>query len=786
MTNSLRIKRLYKKLIDATPAISVERAQLYTQGIESAAGKPIILQRALGFAHVLENMSIIINGDELIVGNMTDKERGAIVTPEFGWQWMAKELDLFATRQSDPLLINEGEKKTLTDLFSFWKGKSVEETVDEHLSMEMKDAMAAGLTTLGGHATSIGNITPDYEVVINEGLTGIKSRVAKQLENIRFEAIEDGEKVAFYKAALVVLDAAVGFAQRFSDKAQLLADQETNSHRKKELQKIAVICSHVPCHPPQTFHGALQSLWMSHLMISIESNPHGLLLGRMDQYLWPFYQKDIKEGLISREDAKELLSCFWIKITELIKIRDQFYSEAFSGFPLFQVAMVGGVNEKGKDVTNDLSYLILDVIDAVRTTQPSISLRCHERTPSEFLIAACKVVKAGLGIPAFVNDGVIIPKMILRGATLEEARNYVTNCIEPEIPGMTDSRAHSGYVNFGKCMELALHNGKDPASGKQLGPETGDVSDFKTFEALYQAVQIQIKHVIDLVEAAYNMCEVVHAQLVPESFLSLFIHDCIKRGKPRQSGGARYNHSTIFGTGAATLVDSLLAIEHLVFNEKSVDLKTFKTILDNNFEGEERFRQQLINRCPKYGNDVAAADGVAHRLISDFCDEIQHRSAMRNGTYIAEIHSVAMHTIFGKLCGATPDGRKQNQVLSDGISPSQGVDRKGPTATIRSVARLDHLKVLNGTLFNQKLSPQCLKTDDDFEKMAALIKTYFAGGGHHIQFNIVDAATLKAAQSDPEAHKSLIVRVAGYSAFFNELTKDVQNEIIQRTEQRWN
>lgn len=744
-----------------------------------------MLQRAYGFSQVLRQMQVVINEGELIVGNMTEKDRGAIVTPEFGWQWMDEELDLFTTRKADPLQITDDDKTTLRTLFSFWDGKSVEEVVNQRLSTEMQAAMAAGLTTLGGHATSIGNITPDYETVLKLGFAGIKAQVQDQLQSIAYNAIEDGEKADFYESALVALDAGITFAKRLSILARKMADSQAHPSRQAELIEIANICDRVPHHPARSFHEALQSLWLTHLMISIESNPHGLLLGRMDQYLWPFYQNDLQAGRITPQYAKELLSCFWIKVTELIKIRDQFYSEAFSGFPLFQVAMVGGVDDEGNDATNELSYLILDVVASVRTTQPSISLRYHEKTPPTFLTAACKVVKAGLGIPAFVNDGVVIPKMILRGATLGEARNYATNCIEPEIPGMTDSRAHSGYVNFGKCMELALNDGVDPTTGKQIGPRTGLVPDFKSFEDVRQAVFVQIKNAIDLIETAYNMCETVHAQLVPEVFLSLFVRDCIHKGKTRQAGGARYNHSTIFGTGAATLVDSLLAIKHLVYDEKSIEFERLKTILDDNFEGEQRFRHLLLNRCPKYGNDGEAADRMAQRLIGYFCDEVQRRRSLRNGTYLAEIHSVAMHTIFGKLCGATPDGRQRHQVLSDGISPSQGADRKGPTATIRSVARIDHLKVLNGTLFNQKISPQCLKTDADIEKMASLIKAYFASGGHHIQYNVIDTATLIDAQQHPEAYKSLIVRVAGYSAFFYELTKEVQDEIIQRTEQQW-
>jgi len=778
-----RIIKLYKNLLNSKPSISVERARIYTEAMQEAGGMSTIMQRAIGLSRVLEKKEIRINDHELIVGNLTEKGRGAIVTPEFGWRWMLKELDLFSTRNADRLQISEKEKAELREIFQFWQGKSVEEVVDSNLNVAMKKAMVAGLTTLGGHATSIGNITPDYATLLKEGMTGVRNRVLTEMRQIGFDYIEDVEKMEFYQAALITIDAAVKFAGRFSDLALKLAHNGASPQGKQELKKIAAICHNVPCYPAQTFHEALQSLWFTHLIINIESSPHGLLLGRIDQYLFPFYQKDLETGRMTRTQARELLACFWIKVTELIKIRDQFYSESFSGFPLFQVAMIGGVDENGNDATNDLSYLILEVIEEVRTTQPSISLRYHSKTPDRFLKEACRVVKAGLGIPAFVNDNIIIPKMLIRGASIKEARNYVTNCIEPEIPGMTDSRAHSGYVNFGKCIELALNNGVDPVSGEKIGLETGELKSFKVFNDFYRAVLKQIKLAIELIEKAYNMCESIHAQIVPEVFLSIFVSDCIARGKTRQSGGARYNHSTIFGTGPGTLVDSLAAVKKLVYDDKSIDLETFKAIIDKNFKGEARFRQMLLNKCPKFGNDVEEVDGLARKLVSYFCEEVQSRKSLRNGTYLAELHSVAMHVIFGKMCGATPDGRKKGKVLSDGISPVQGADRLGPTATIKSVAKIDHLNVLNGTLFNQKLNPQCLKTQADLEKFASLIKTYFTLGGHHIQFNVVDAETLKKAQQDPENFKSLIVRVAGYSAFFNELTRDVQDEIIQRTEQ---
>ena len=785
MTATNRILNLHQKLLNSKPAISIERAKLYTSAIQAAQGLPVIMQRAVGFATVLKKMKIKIRTDELIVGNLTEKDRGAIVTPEFGWRWMLNELDLFSTREADQLQITEKEKNDLLKIFRFWEQKSVEEKVDSLLSQDMRNAMAAGLVTLGGHTTSIGNIAPDYPAILNEGLEGIKNKLVEKLEQIDINDANDTEKLNFYKAAVIATDAAIEFSERFADLASDMAQNGAPQPRRQELKRIAAICRNVPRYAAGTFHEALQSLWFIHLMINIESSPHGLLFGRMDQYLYPFYRRDLQAQRLTKKQAEELLECFWIKVTELIKIRDKFYSQAFSGFPLFQVAIIGGVDENGEDAANDLSYLILDVIEEARTTQPSVSIRCHPQTSNHFLEKACKVVKTGLGIPAFVNDRIIIPKMMQRGASLKEARNYVTNCIEPEIPGMTDSRAHSGYVNFGKCIELVLNNGVDPVSGHKIGLKTGELKEFKTFDDFYRAVLRQMKFAIDLIEKAYNVCESIHARIAPEIFLSLFVEDCIARGKTRQAGGARYNHSSIFGTAPGTLADSLAAVKKLVYDEKSIGLESFKSIIAKNFKGAERFRQKLLKKCPKFGNDIDEVDKLAGELVSYFADEVQSRKSLRNGTYIAELHSVAMHVIFGKMCGATPDGRKKGAVLSDGISPVQGADRQGPTATIKSVAKIDHLKLLNGTLFNQKFNPQCLQTQSDLAKFASLIKTYFSLGGHHIQFNVVDTETLKKAQQRPADFKSLIVRVAGYSAFFNELTRDVQDEIIQRTEQEF-
>ncbi|MBW2122493.1 MAG: hypothetical protein JRH07_11680 [Deltaproteobacteria bacterium] len=627
-----RIKRLYQDLLDARPSISVERARIYTEAIRDAGGMSVIMQRAVGLSKVLKEKEVRINDRELIVGSLTEKERGAIVTPEFGWRGILAELDLFPAREADRLEISKEEREELRALFRFWKGKSVEENVDSLLSRRAQRALKTGLTTLGGHSTSLGNITPDYPMLLRDGLDGIRARVSKRLRETRADCPGAIEKIDFYRAALVAIDGVIRFAERYARLAGRLAGKEASPERRGELERIARICRQVPRLPARDFHEAIQSLWFIHLVFHIESSPHAILLGRIDQYLYPFYERDLRENRLTREEAKELLECLWIKTTELIKIQDDFYSRAFSGFPLFQVAMVGGVDGDGDDVTNDLSHLILEVVGDVRTTQPSISLRYNQRTPDDFMRKACRVVASGLGIPAFVNDGVIIPKMLRRGATLEEARDYVTNCIEPEIPGMTDSRAHSGYVNFGKCIELVMNNGIDPLSGERVGVETGEPRSLRGFDDFLGAVLEQIRFAVGLIEQSYNACELVHSRLAPEVFLSLFISDCIESGKTRQAGGARYNHSTIFGTGLATLVDSLAAVRKVVYEEGIVGLDGLNRILCKDFAGEERFRQMLLNRCPKYGNDLDEVDSLARRVVRFFCETVQSRNCLRGGT----------------------------------------------------------------------------------------------------------------------------------------------------------
>lgn len=777
-----RIEKLKDKHLSATPQICLERATIITKSYKETDGKPAIVRRAEALKKVLEKMTLRIWQDELIVGSLCNQLRSAQVYPEYSWRWIKQELDDFQKRKGDPLYISKEGKSELINLIKYWKGESIEERVSTLISEQAKRGLRAKAITLGGHQTSIGNAIVDYDFVLQNGIKELIRKSNNQLDKLEIANYKDLEKYHYLKAVITVCKAAINFSQRYAELAARLSKTERSTRRKRELNKIAKICQRVPEKPARTFYEALQSLWFIHLIVHLESGPHGICLGRFDQYMYPFYKNDVDNGEITKEEAKELLQCLWIKMSNLIKLRDKFYSQAFAGFPLFQVVTIGGQSNNGKDATNELSYLILDATAEVRVPQPSLSLRYHDNIDEEFLFKACQVVRLGMGWPSFVNDEIIIPKMLARGYTLEEARNYATNCIEPDVPGKSDSRPHSGYVNFAKCLELALNDGIDPETRERLGPATGKPKEFRTFNDLFVAFLRQVKYQANLIRTSYNICELIHREMAPNPFTSALFLDSIKKGKSRQAGGPKYNHSTIFGVGLGTVSDSLAAIKKLVFEDRTLSMGKLMEAIKNDFEGYEKIRQILITKAPKYGNDNDYVDQICEKIVDDFCQEVQEYHNPRGGNYLAELHSVSMHAIFGSVCGATPDGRKAGNFVSEGVSPVQGRDNKGPTATLKSVAKIDHSKVLNGTLLNQKFSAGSLEGRENLRKFASLIKAYFTLGGHHIQFNVISTGTLKKAQERPDKFRNLLVRVAGYSAYFVELTKEVQNDIIARTE----
>ncbi|MFA5905371.1 MAG: pyruvate formate lyase family protein, partial [Desulfobacula sp.] len=677
------LEDLKKAYLSGQPELFPERAVLITESYQKYAGLPVIFQRAYAFKNVLENMSLHIEKGELFLGNPSTKGRCPVVSPEFGAGWIKRELDRFSKRPADAVTVTDENKIILKEILAFWQDKSLDQILDKLIPERANTAVDAGMITLGGTGSALGNITPDYPKILDKGLSGIIAEIDEKLNSFTVKAMGDFEKISFWKAAKVACEAVIAFADRYAARALELAASEPDDAWKKKLTDMADILARVPREPAKSFHEAIQSLWLVYVAVHIESDPHAILLGRFDQYMYPFYQKDLEEGRITRAGAKDFLVCLWIKCTSMIKLRDDASSRAFAGFPLFQNITVGGQTKTGKDATNDLSYLMLEAAALARTSQPSIGLRVHDQTPKDLLVKAAEVIRTGIGYPAIMNDKVIIPKHLIRGATMEEARDYCTNCVETDIPGKTDSRAHSGYINFPKCLLLALNNGKDPDTGIRVGPETGSFHDMKDFEDLFRAYKDQVRYFIETIVEAYDLVDSAHASLVPEPFLSALLDDCIASGKTRQQGGCTYNFSGIFGVGLSVAADSMAAIKKLVFDEARLDRSHLLRALETDFDGEEVLRKQLLNKAPKYGNNDDYVDAIACDCSRLFADEVTRHPCIRGGFYIPELHSVATHVLMGGMTGATPDGRRKGDTFADGISPVGGRDRNGPTQAVQ-------------------------------------------------------------------------------------------------------
>jgi formate C-acetyltransferase len=776
-----RLDELKKRLLDATPELQPERALLATDAYRKHAGQSRVMQRAYALENILTRMTLHIEKGELFLGYPSPSPRGPVVCPEFGANWIRDELDLFSAREADPIAVTDENKAALRDCLAFWQDISVDGVLRDLIPEASRKSIAHGVITVGGVGTAIGNIAIDYPGLLAGGLNGIIAEIEEQIAEFRVETIEDIRKLEFWKAARIACSAVISFAGRYADDARRLAEEESDAAWRKELLAMADILDRVPAHPARTFREAIQSLWLVYVVLHIESDPHAILLGRFDQYMIDFYRQDIEAGRITEEAAGDLLTCLWIKCTSMIKLRDEKSSKAFAGFPLFQNITIGGVTATGVDATNELSYLMLEAVAEARTSQPSVSLRYHDQLPREILIRAAEVIRLGIGYPAIMNDSAIIPKHLIRGATLAEARDYCTNCVETDVPGCTDSRAHSGYVNFPKCLLLALNDGKDLATGEQVGPKTGALTSFRHFDDLMVAYQAQVGAAVEAIVAAYDIVDAVHAAVAPEPFLSSLLNDCIATGTTRQQGGARYNFSGIFGVGISSAADGLAALRTLVIEGGRIEREDLLKALQSNFAETEFMRQTLLKKAPKFGNDDDTVDLLAREIAGSFARTVTRFPCKRGGFYIPELHSVATHVLFGEMTGATPDGRFAGESFADGLSPMGGRDRSGPTAAVRSVTKIDHVEMLQGLLYNQKFHPTCLDTPGALQKFVDYLKVFCALGGHHIQFNVVDAESLRQAQEQPANFRDLIVRVAGYSAYFTELNRRTQNEIIQRT-----
>ncbi|MBP1736292.1 MAG: formate C-acetyltransferase/glycerol dehydratase family glycyl radical enzyme [Oscillospiraceae bacterium] len=778
-----RIRQLKQRQSSTRPSLSAERARLVTEAYELYAGEPLILLKAHTLAYLLKHMTIFIQEGELIVGNHTDKPRSAPVYPEFNSQWIAEQIDDFPTRGSDPLTVSPEDRETLLSVLGKWKGRSLDEVVAQALPRQIKFAEASGVMTVGNRDCATGHIIPDYHTLLQCGLSDCIARCREYIEHTAIANEETQKQVEFWQAAVIAMESAQAFANRFARLAAEMAETETSPRRREELLNISHICGRVPTKPPETFHEAVQFVWFLHLIVTIESNGHGNSFARFDQYTNEFYVRDMERGMISREEAIELLECFFLKATDIIKVRDSFYSESFAGYPVWQNLIVGGQTKDGKDATNELSYLVLEANADVQTSQPTVSVRYFDGLSPKMMRQGLTMIQQGLSTPAFFNDKLVIPMVMEKfGATLEEARQWgILGCVEPCIPGCTDGRPTVGYVNLLKCLELALNNGVDPLTGEKLGPETGAFESLTSLEELQSALFRQIDFFVDLMLTGFNLVGGMHATRQPMPFASILIQGCMERGTSIQCGGAKYSESGAFICGIGNTADALAAIDTLVYQKKTLTAGQLLDCLRKNFEGEEQLRLTLLNKAPKYGNDDDFVDGIAAAIVGHYRESLAQYHDSRGGGFTAVVESQSLNVSQGKCVGASADGRFAYEPVNDNCSPVMGRDVSGPTAAIRSVSKLNQWNAQDGCLYNIRFDPRSISGEKGLLILDSIVKTYFERMGEHIQINVVDDETLRQAQQKPEQYRDLLVRVAGYLAYFTELDRDVQNNIILRT-----
>ena len=828
---SERITKLVEDLYAKMPEIESARAVLITESYRRTEGEPIIIRRAKAFAHILENLPIVIRDQELIVGSTTIAPRGCQTYPEFSYEWLEDEFDTVETRSADPFYISEQTKQELKAANAYWKGKTTSELATSYMEPQTLLAMEHNMFTPGNYFyNGVGHVTVKYGEVLEIGFSGIRAKAEAELAKLSLAGGDYQKRSRFLEAVMISCDAAVTYARRYAKLALEEAEKCTDPVRKMELLVIAQNCANVPEKGANGFYEACQSFWFVQQLLQIESSGHSISPGRFDQYMYPYYKKDLDSGKITRAQAQELMDCIWVKLNDLNKCRDAASAEGFAGYSLFQNLIAGGQNAEGIDVTNDLSFMSIQASMHVFLPQPSLSVRVWNGTPHEFLIKAAELTRTGIGLPAYYNDEVIIPSLVSRGLTLEDARDYnIIGCVEPQKAGKTEGWHDAAFFNMCRPLELVFSNGKD--KGAQVGPETGDVEKMETFEEFFHAYEIQMDYAIKLLVNADNAIDMAHAERCPLPFLSSMVDDCMARGKSVQEGGAVYNFTGPQGFGVANMADSLYAVKQLVFDEKKVTMKELKQALMLNYgkglaqedlaamasdtvsamrssgesvgeaeiaavlktihalseSGEVKANGErilkLIEEVPKFGNDIPEVDAFARKVAYTYTKPLLNYRNPRGGMFQAGLYPVSANVPLGAQTGATPDGRLAHTPVADGVSPSAGKDVNGPTAAANSVARLDHYIASNGTLFNQKFHPSALSGRRGLENFAGLIRSYFDQKGSHMQFNVVSRETLLDAQKHPEQYKHLVVRVAGYSALFTTLSKSLQDDIIRRTEQ---
>lgn len=781
-----RLKRLKANYMKQVPSITTYRARAITKIAKENPGMPKIMLRAKCFRYCCETAPLVIQEDELIVGHPCGAPRAGAFSPDLAWRWMEAEIDTIGSRPQDPFFISEEDKRIMREeLFPYWKGKSV----DEYCEDQFREA---GLWELSGeslvsdcsyHALNGGgDSNPGYDVILmKKGMLDIQQEAKAYLEQLDYGNPEDIEKIYFYKSVIDTTEGVMIYARRLSQYAAELAARETNPQRKAELQKISEINARVPAHKPETFWEAIQAVWTVESLLVVEENQTGMSIGRVDQYMYPFYKADKEAGRLTDYQAFELAGCMLIKMSEMMWITSEGGSKFFAGYQPFVNMCVGGVTREGADATNELTYLLMDAVRHVKIYQPSLACRIHNQSPQKYMKKIVEVIRSGMGFPACHFDDVHIKMMLAKGVSMEDARDYcLMGCVEPQKAGRLYQWTSTAYTQWPICIELVLNHGKTLWYGKQVCPDLGDLSQFKTYEQFEAAVKKQVEYITKWSSVATVITQRVHKELAPKPLMSIMYEGCMENGRDVSAGGAMYNFGPgVVWSGLATYADSMAAIKKLVFDDKKYTLEQLNEALVADFIGYEQIRKDCLE-APKYGNDDDYADRIAADIIS-FTEKDHRRyktlySVLSHGTL-----SISNNTPLGQITGASANGRKAWMPLSDGISPTQGADYKGPTAIIKSVSKMacDNMNI--GMVHNFKLMAGLLDTPEGENGIITLLRSASMMGNGEMQFNYLSNETLLDAQKHPEQYRDLIVRVAGYSAFFVELCKDVQDEIISRT-----
>ncbi|MCX6089124.1 MAG: glycyl radical protein [Candidatus Atribacteria bacterium] len=791
-----RISILRNSSLSTIPEICTERARLVTESYQNYSNEPVILKRARTLEKILLHMTIFIEDEQLIAGNLAGKLKATPIFPEFSVDWIEQEMDGFEKREGDRFLISPGTKEELRNLFPYWKGKTHYDRCEALLNEETKKAEKTGvIDNVWIRQGGDGHIIPDFKKVIDKGLLTIIKEAEEQLSRLDLTDPKDLGKVPFLQGVIIANNAVIRFAHRYAELARAKADKERDFQRRQELWDIANNCLSVPANPARNFYEAVQSLWFIHLVVQIEDNGHSIGLGRVDQFLYPYFQKDFANLLITREQAVELISCFIVKCYGLSKIRSWHCTQYDRGYPTYQNLTLGGQTSDGLEAVNELSYICLDAFVKTKLPQPAFSCRWHKKSPWEWRKRVVEVVSMGLGGPAILNDETVAFALIGKGMTIEDALDYgICGCAEPTVMGKSGGRYGGSYFNQLKALEIALYGGKDPRTGYVLCPQEKSLIDFTSYEEVEDAYKKQVNYFMKKYSIMENSVDFSFEELIPNPFLSSLTSDCIKRGKHIKQGGAVYDYTGNETSGTANLANSLAAVKKLVFEEKVISGKELLYAMETNFEDTttnptgEGIRQLVMNKAPKFGNDDDYVDRIAVKMLDYWASLMSSYKNTRydRGPIGCHFHpsttTVTGNIAFGKVIGATPDGRKSGEPFADSSAPFHGTEIKGITSAIKSVSKLPFKKISCGGLLNMRINPLEVKDETQIPRFEALIRSYFDLGGFQIQWNVVSTKTLREAQIHPEKYKDLVVKVAGYSALFVTLDRKTQDDIILRTE----